>query len=306
MKNLYSIICLLTVFGSLGAQNVFSVRGSETFINDEEIQVIGLRCSNSLLSDETAEDLINHLDLYKSYGINTVSVFFMGSRFGDVKGYREDASLNPEDLQRMSKIIEACDQRNMIVLVGCLYWGNSRGKWDSWNQQDAENAVANTVRWLSENNHRNVFVDPDNEGMAHKEKGFDISRMITAGKEIDPGIMIGYNFRAMPPPNADLALHHSEKVPDKPYVESEGTMTDYWGTYSKEQGLYEYINVGFYTEGKKAEQLKHTDNLLKNGHGYMFASTWLQNVPPNHHPGGDGTHCNPGIKWWLDYIRENY
>ncbi len=306
MKNSYSIICLLAVFGSLGAQNIFSVSGSRTFMNDKEIQVIGLRCSNSLMSDETAEDLINHLDLYKSYGINTVSVFFMGSRFGDVKGYLEDASLNPEYLQRMSRILEACDQRNMIVLVGCLYWGNSKGKWESWDQQDAENAVANTVRWLSENNYRNVFVDPDNEGMAHMEKGFDISRMIAAGKEIDPGIMIGYNFRAKPPPNADLALHHSEKVRGKPYIESEGTMTDYWGAYSKEKGLYEYINVGVYTDGKKAEQLKHTKNLLGNGCGYIFASTWLQNVPPNHHPGGDGTHCNPGIKWWLDYIRENY
>ncbi len=53
----------------------------------------------------------------------------MGSRFGDVKGYNEDASLNPEYLERMAKIIEACDQCNMVVLVGCLYWGNSKGKW---------------------------------------------------------------------------------------------------------------------------------------------------------------------------------
>jgi hypothetical protein len=75
--------------------------------------------------------------------------------------------------------------------------------------------------------------------------GFDISRMIKAGKEVDPAIMIGYNCRGYPPPNADLALHHSEKVPGKPYIESEGTMTDYWGAYSKEQGLYGYTNVGF-------------------------------------------------------------
>ncbi|KPL16739.1 MAG: hypothetical protein AMS23_04160 [Bacteroides sp. SM1_62] len=141
----------------------------------------------------------------------------MGSRFGDIKGYNEDASLNPEYLGRMAKIIEACDQRNMIMPVGCLYWGNSKGKWDHWDQQDAENAVA------------------------------------------------------------------------------------------KEQGLYGgYINVGIYTEGKKAEQLQLTDNLLKNGCGYIFASTWLQNVPPNHHPGGNVTYCDPGIKWWLEYIRENY
>jgi len=116
----------------------------------------------------------------------------MGSRFGDVKGYNEDASLNPEYLERMAKIIKACDERKMIVLVGCLYWGNSRGKWDSWKQQDAENAVANTIRWLSENNFKNVMVDPDNEGMAQREMGFDILRMIAAGKKVDPDIMIGF------------------------------------------------------------------------------------------------------------------
>lgn len=306
MKEIYSIACLLAVCVSLGAQNIFSVRGSGTFLNDLEIQVIGLRCSNSLMTDDITDDLINHLDIYRSYGINTISVYFMGSRFGDVKGYHEDASLNPLYLERMARIIEACDQRNMIVLIGCLYWGNSRGKWDSWKQEDAENAIANTIRWLSENNYRNVMVDPDNEGMAHREMGFDILQMIAAGKVVDPGIMIGFNARGYPPSNADLALHFSEMVPGRPYIESEGTMTDYWGAYSKEQGLYEYINVGIYTPGKKAEQIKHTDEQLRGGQGYMFASTWLQNVRPNHHPGGDGTPCNPGIKWWLEHIRENY
>jgi hypothetical protein len=303
----FSLFILLASFSiSLTAQNVFMVKGSKTYLNHEEIQVIGLRCSNSLISDETAKDLIDHLDIYKSYGINTISVFFMGSRFGDVKGYLENGSLNPEYAARMAGIIEACDQQDMIVLVGCLYWGNSRGKWDGWNQQDAENAVANTVRWLSENKYRNVLVDPDNEGMAHREKDFDISRMIAAGKKVDPTIMIGFNSHGYPPGNADLALHFSDIEPGKPYIESEGTMTDYWGAYSKEKNLYEYINVGVYTEGKKAEQLKNTDKLLRQGHGYVFASTWLQNVPPNHHPGGDGTHCNPGIRWWLEYIRDQY
>ena len=306
MKTIYPLICLIGICGFLGAQNNFSVRGTHTFLNEEKVQIIGLRCSNSLVTEEATEDLIKNLDVYQSYGINTISVFFMGSRFGDVKGYYEDASLNPTYTKRMARIIEACDQRGMIVLVGCLYWGNSRGKWDRWNQQDAENALANTIRWLADNNYRNVFVDPDNEGMAQRAMGFDISRMIKAGKEVDPAIVIGYNSRGYPPSNADLALHFSEEDPAKPYIESEGTMTDYWGAYSKEKDLYGYINVGVYTAGKKAEQIKNTDELLRKGHGYMFASTWLQNVPPNHHPGGEGTHSDPGIKWWLDHIKENH
>lgn len=306
MKHFGILIILSSLSISLFAQNIFSVKGTKTFLNDQEVQVIGLRCSNALITDEATNELINNLDIFKSFGINTISVFFMGSRFGDIRGYHADASLNPLYTERMASIIEACDQRGMIVLVGCLYWGNSKGKWNHWDQKDAETAVAGTVSWLSENNYRNVFVDPDNEGMAQREMGFDISWMIKTAKDIDPAIMIGYNSRGYPPSNADLALHFSEKDPNKPYIESEGTMTDYWGAYSKEKGLYEYINVGIYTVGKKAEQLKNTNELLKNGHGYMFASTWLQNVPPNHHPGGNGSPCDPGIKWWLEFIKDKY
>lgn len=306
MKNTILAILLLAVSNILSAGNVFSVKGEKTCLNEKEFQVIGLRCSNSIMNDAATDGLIDYLDVYKSFGVNTISVFFMGSRFGDVKGYNEDASLNPVYLKRMEKIIRACDERDMVVLVGCLYWGGSEGKWKNWKQEDAERAVANTVKWLSDNNFRNVFVDPDNEGMAKKNAGFDLEAMIAAGKKVDPGIMIGYNAKGSPSPNTDIALHFSDKAEGIPYIETEGTMTDYWGKYSKENGLYEYINVGVYTESKKAEQLKNTEKFLKNGDGYMLASTWLQNVPPNYRPGGDGSHCNPGIRWWFEYIRENF
>jgi hypothetical protein len=307
LKIMRSLILAIVLFAhccSLSAGNVFSVKGQKTYLNDKEFLVIGLRCSNALISDATTDGLIAYLDLYKSYEVNTISVFFMGSRFGDVKGYREDASLDTVYLERMAKIIQACDARNMVVLVGCLYWGGSDGKWENWKQEDAERAVSNTVKWLSENNYRNVLVDPDNEGMAQKKAGFSIQDMISAGKKVDPTIMIGYNAKGSPSPNADLALHFSDKKEGLPYIESEGTMTGYWGAYSKEEGLYEYINVGIYTEGKKTEQINKTTEHLKHGSGYIFASTWLQNVPPINHPGGDGSPCDPGIQWWLDYIKK--
>ena len=68
--------------------NVFSVKGKKVYLNGNEFKVIGLRCSNALISDADVKELIDNLDVFKSYGVNTVSVFFMGSRFGDVKGYR--------------------------------------------------------------------------------------------------------------------------------------------------------------------------------------------------------------------------
>jgi len=312
-----AVVALLVTILSAGplyaGKYVFTVRGTETYLNGHEILVKGLRCSNALISNESTAELVEHLDTFASYGINTVSVFFMGSRFGDVKGYTEDGSLNSVYADRMGRIIEAADERGMIILVGCLYWGNSKGKWEHWTQAEANAAVANTVRWLKEHDYRNVFVDVDNEGMARKAKGFDNRQMVVAGKRVDPACVIATNFKGEPPPEADLGIHHSEKVPDKPYIESEGTPTNapggYWGTYSKKKGYYNYINIGLYNEQMKARQKAITAEHFHNGWGYMCASTWLQCAPPygpNNSPGGDGSKESPGIKWWLEYIREAF
>jgi hypothetical protein len=178
--------------------------------------------------------------------------------------------------------------------------------YSGWKQQDVNNAMRNTIRWLQDNHYRNVFVDPDNEGMAKRGAGYDIEEMICEGKKVDSGIAIAYNCSGDPPPCADLPIHFGYKSQMMPYIESEGTPSQYWGEYSKERDLNNYINVGIYTDGKKEQQLADTKELLDQGYGYLFASTWLQNIPPNYHPGGDGSPCNPGMKWWLDFIKENY
>jgi hypothetical protein len=299
--------------GKKGGKYVFAVRNGKTLLNGKHMLVKGLRCSNALVSDKSASELIANLDTFASFGINAVSVFFMGSRFGDVKGYNKDGSLNPVYAARMGRIIEAADERGMIVLVGCLYWGGSKAKWEHWTQTEADAAVANTVRWLKENNYRNVFVDVDNEGMAKRGKGFDNQLMVIAGKKVDPACVIATNFKGPPPPEADLGIHFSKKVPDKPYIESEGTPTNapgnYWGKYSKKTDYYNYINIGIYNEDMKANQKAIAAEHLDNGRGYMCASTWLQCPPPsgpNNRPGGDGSKESPGIRWWLEFVRDRY
>lgn len=305
---------LLAVVQAAGAgDTVFSVHGAKTCLNGRPFLVKGLRCSNALLSDEAARELIDHLSLFASYGVNTIGVYFMGSRFGDVKGYREDGALDPVYAGRMGRIIEAADKRGMVILVGCLYWGNSKGKWESWTQKEANAAVANTVAWLKENDYRNVFVDPDNEGMAKRARKFDTRAMVRAGKAADPCCVIATNFRGEPPAEADLGIHFAKRVAGKPYIDSEATPGNapggYWGKYSKRDGYYNYINIAVYNDAMKADQKKQTVAHLSRGEGYMLASTWLQCVPPhgpNHRPGGDGSEDDPGIQWWLEFLRDRY
>lgn len=298
----------------------FSVEGEKTYLNDQEILLKGVRLSNALISDEAVEEAIAHLDTFAYYGLNAFSVYFQGSRFGDVKGYREDATLDPVYAARMSRLIEAADEKGFVVLVGCLYWSTSKAKWDGWSQDDANRAVYNTVKWLQQHNYRNVFIDVDNEGMAQKAQNFDPRALVRAGKSADATYAIATNFRGAPPPEADLAIHHSHRAEGKPYIESEGSAPEapggYWGAYSKQGAqwgngpdLYQYINIGVYTDAMKEAQIAKTFEHLDRGEGYMMASTWLQSVPPegpNHRPGGYGTKDDPGIRWWLEAVRKKY
>ena len=306
---------LLAAATASAGEHVFSVRGEQTLLDGRRILVKGLRVSNALMSERAAEDLIANLDTFRRYGVNTVSVVFMGSRLGDVRGYRQDGTLDPTYAARMGRIIEAADRRGIVVLVGCLYWGDSKAKWANWTQREANSAVANTARWLRDKNYRNVFMDVDNEGMALKEAGFDNRQLVLAAKEANPTLAVGTNFRGQPPAEADLALHFSERAVGKPYIQTEGSPLvtplegkggGYWGRYSKQDGLYQSIRIGMYTPEIKAAQIEDTRKHFSRGDGYILASTWLQCVPPagpNHSPGGDGSEASPGIRWWLEALK---
>ena len=308
----------------------FAVKGDQVLLNGTAFKVIGLRLSNALISDEATDQLIKNLDSFKGYGVNTFSVFIMGSRFGDIKGFKPDASLDPVYSARLAKIIEAADDRGMVVLVGCLYWSTSKANEDlkSWTQEDANKAVANTVAWLSKNKYQNVFVDVDNEGMAHANKKWDDGKMIDAGHAVDPAIMLAYNFGGKPPANADLLIHFAQKDDRRPWIQSEGVPEyaepgAYWGSYSKQAKFYNYIRIGRYTAQMKEVQLRDTHAAIEKNAGYMLASTWLQ-CAPNESIGGPfmtsgGLAEDPavdtdvtklqkdsGILWWLQDVKKKY
>ena len=85
---------LLLVAQAFAGQYVLMVKGNQIVLNERPLKILGLRCSNALISEVKTDELIANLDSFKSYGVNTISVFLMGSRFGDIKGYRADASLD--------------------------------------------------------------------------------------------------------------------------------------------------------------------------------------------------------------------
>jgi hypothetical protein len=66
------------------------------------------------------------------------------------------------------------------------------------------------------------------------------------------------------------------------------------------------VHIGEYTPEMKANQIAIAAEHFARGDGYMLASTWLQCPPPGPYPcpGGDGSPEDPGIRWWLEWLRE--
>ncbi|MEX0320607.1 MAG: hypothetical protein AB3N63_00460 [Puniceicoccaceae bacterium] len=321
--------------------NVVSVHGDQILQDGKPVNLIGLRCSNALISDVTTLDLIRALDLYQSYGLNTVSVFVMGSRFGDVKGYLPDGSMDPVYRKRFERILKETDERGMILIVGCLYWSTSLAKEElmHWMQADADKAIAGTAQWLGDLGYRHIILDPDNEGMAGREMEWNTDSMIRAAKTANPKLVVANNTRQTAP-SADLNMHFGPKEAGKPWLDSECTPKDapvsnYWGKFSKEShqadpAFYNYSRIGRYTEEMKRSQFALTREYIDNYNGILLASTWLQCSPkqrvfgPFVDPGGrsdlgsgsdlsaqwnqriDRLHPDAGILWWLEFIKENY
>ena len=331
-------LCLLPLASPADANQV-TVRGEEILHNGKPVKLIGLRRSNALISEKTTSDLIGALDQYQSYGLNTVSAFVMGSRFGDVKGYLPDGSMSPVYRDRLERILKETQSRNMIVIVGCLYWGTSKAKEDlsGWTQEDANRAVANTARWLGEKAFTHVILDPDNEGMAVRQMKWQTEPTIRAAKDANPALLVANNTRKRSS-SEDLNMHFGPKKEGKPWLDSESTpkrvpLSGYWSAFSKQAHMadktfWNYSRIGRYTEEMKQSQFEITRDLLANHSVIVFASTWLQ-CPPNEgvngpfaHPGGsskigsgedrsapwntniDTPHPDAGIRWWLEFVRD--
>lgn len=305
-RSLFLLILLAGLLGAAEGGNVLGISGTQLLLNGQPVKLRGMRLSNALYSDAEVDEVIANLPVFKSYGINAFSSFMMGSRFGDIKGFKPDCTLDPVYAARMKRLIEAADNANMVMLVGGLYWSTSTAKEDlgAWGQAQANLAIGNLCAFVRSTGHRNVFIDPDNEGMSP----WDVGQMIAAGHAAAPGMIIGFDAGGTPSSNCDLTIHFGARVPGKPYLDTEAVPGNapggYWGSYSKVSGLYNYINIGVYTTDMKNNQWAAAVKALDGSDaGYYIASTWLQCITPHHNPGGQGSSSDPGVRWYLDRLK---
>ena len=108
---------------------------------------------------------------YVEHGVNGFTLCLQGGMPGYEgavnSAYEPNGSLRPEVMNRVARVIEACDQTGCVVILGCYYQRQDQILKDD----DAlRTGVANTAKWIKDRGYTNVVLEIANE---YPHKGFD-------------------------------------------------------------------------------------------------------------------------------------
>lgn len=321
-----------------GLTQVLSIQGHTCFLDDEPVEMWGLRAASATQHDSLTDALIASLDSYQQHGANAVSIFLQGSSGGFADPFSVDGnSMDKDHQRRMHKIVEACAKRSMVVIVGIFYQRVLANQQDS-RKVSTPAAIIHATRTVTAllKPHRNVIINIANEQNSFYYRKFEafsfndphnIIDLCQVVKQEDPERIVGaggyhdsLNAIIGKSDWVDVLLfdtdgkdvekgHHSgwhydyfraQGVPDKPMINVE-----IFGGWTKQ-----FIPPGNYTDAGKEIHLKEIAEARKRPGlwVHLHANTWCQGpadgFPIRYDLGGSGTKADPGIRWWFEAIKK--
>jgi CubicO group peptidase (beta-lactamase class C family) len=122
-------------------------------------------------ADENTNEFIKKITVYLSHGVRAFTISLQGG-FPGYEGainsaFNPDGSLRKNYLQRVKRVIEACDRNGAAVILGCYYQRQDQILKD---EKAVRKGVVNTVRWLAKSGYTNVVLEIANE---FNHSGFD-------------------------------------------------------------------------------------------------------------------------------------
>jgi hypothetical protein len=196
---LYLTFFLYAVSVASGGTTV-SVNGTQWQINGEitypstaaEGLLMNVRMVNSTFEDRKRTDFdsnkntdrfISKIPEYNSYGVRAFTLNLQGGFPGYEEAvnsaFRPDGTLRTNYLGRIKRIIEECDKRGMVVILGLFYQRQDQILRD---EQAVKNGVVNAVNWVKESGFTNVAIEIANE---YDHGGFDHEIIKTAEGEVE-------------------------------------------------------------------------------------------------------------------------
>ncbi len=293
-------------------------------LDGEPIDLWGVRTASATASDEQCDHLIDQLDAYRNHGVNAVTVFYMGCRGANYDPFEPDgSSIDPEHQQRMERIITACAERDMVVIVGVFYQHAPFGLTNT-------DAVERTVRSVAEQLQAfgNVIINVANEHNSHGYDGiadiYDLQnpqRIIDLCRAVhgeDPDRLVGGGGYS---PTTNLPIGRADEV-DILLFDTGGSQLNSAALYDRYRrgGVRETPMVNVETFGGWTKRFPrgvfpgHVKDLYhaeidraaeRDGLSVFFHnSPWCQDPdrPMRYDLGGDGTEADPGIRWYFEHV----
>jgi hypothetical protein len=199
--------------------------------------LMNVRMVNSVFEDRGKPDFdpaantdrfIARIGDYAAQGVNAFTVCLQGGMPGYEgavnSAFSPDGGLREEYLQRVQRIINACDQRHMVVILGLFYQRQSRILKDD---QALRAGVVNAVHWVNDRGFKNVLIEIANEypheGFAHAliRDPRGQAGLIRLAKETAPNLLVsasGYGDGKIDvevAEAADFLLPHWNSLPVK-------------------------------------------------------------------------------------------
>eukprot|EP00469_Lotharella_globosa_P002416 CAMPEP_0167810148 /NCGR_PEP_ID=MMETSP0111_2-20121227/24206_1 /TAXON_ID=91324 /ORGANISM="Lotharella globosa, Strain CCCM811" /LENGTH=265 /DNA_ID=CAMNT_0007708647 /DNA_START=195 /DNA_END=989 /DNA_ORIENTATION=- len=265
--------------------------------------------------------------MYKSYGINTITVFYMGSSGGYSDPFNSEGTgwLDEDVRNRMRKIITACNARRMVVVVGIFYQRSKKPNLENWRAvQEAVKTVARELKEMYNQGNQNIIANIANEQNSKRYSSLpwsrvrnptDLIQLCRIFKTIAPHIPVGCGgydhaknivigrsrhvdallWDTKGPENSKLLYDRFKKagVRSIPMVNVEC-----FGGWTRR-----FKNGNFDAASGRTEYLAEANRCRSQQGLYFFfhSNSWYQGVSiggrNRFDAGGAGTTNDPGVRW---------
>jgi CubicO group peptidase (beta-lactamase class C family) len=133
--------------------------------------------------DANTAAFLKQIPDYVAHGVRAFTLCLQGGMPGYEgavnSAFNADGSLRPNYLNRIARVIEACDEQGVVVILGCYYQRQDQILAD---EQAVRAGVVNTVKWIVDKGYGNVVLEIANE-FAHG--GFNHPILKTAKGEAE-------------------------------------------------------------------------------------------------------------------------
>lgn len=321
--------------GTVAATEI-SLQRDRILLDGKETKLWGIRVASASQTEALTAQLIAQLDDYRAAGINAVAVFYQGSNAACSDPFSADGTaIDPAHQARMERIIRACAERGIVVVVGVFYQVKEVGGVMPPVHLRDWAACLEAVRTVTAalRGHRNVVLNIANEQNSRGHEMHPWAPVRTAAgiieacavaKTVDPARLVGgggydhaINLEIGLSPAVDLLLFDTlgpdrqahaghwydhfvaNGVTGKPIVSVE--MFGNWTGRFRPGGVYP-------AEGQVAHFREIEDALARPSLSvFLHSNNWLQGnyggFTMRYDLGGEGTLESPGIRWYFDYLK---